>query len=561
MDNFNPVNNNRRRRLAHQQSPFPYSNHPYHAQPPQDWELRDRYDEREHQHLLQQQHDEGGGYYVEELDSHEEDESGGDDRNRNMSRHNRRSTYGGLDNDRLYFADEIQPQRRLFSDQQQLQTYPIPPVLSSREELLIQSAYERIALARSQGRTNVDLTPEEIAALELQRAGHLPILSPNNRRVDPASTASLASPPATPKATKSATAATASSKSKIKTGSRSSSAASLAGQQSTVKPKKKTTFFGGSSSPTKSKSRHTSRKNSLQLDAAPSLPSPETNRVPLSQYHGMGTNFPPGSNARYATNSRPRSNSRYAVSPGGGVSNTHRVASSPESSRPRGLNPRERPRSGNGQDPARESQDHVQRGPFYTSRYEYDTYTDDYDRDYAYPTLPSRYRVDDQDTDDYYATVRPGTSAAQPPDLRRVRRSGPAEVPLRDYARPNSRETAGSPVENIRYANVRRNVPSASPIGRSRSPLPRDGRDVPLHPGFDRVRSNESYGSTPEEEDEDSEGSSDDQGVRIEVGLDGSVARRDERGVSGEASAGKKGKGVVGAGSGAKKRKGGGARR
>ncbi|SMR55373.1 unnamed protein product [Zymoseptoria tritici ST99CH_3D1] len=478
-----------------------------------------------------------------------------------MSRHNRRSTYGGLDNDRLYFADEIQPQRRLFSDQQQLQTYPIPPVLSSREELLIQSAYERIALARSQGRTNVDLTPEEIAALELQRAGHLPILSPNNRRVDPASTASLASPPATPKATKSATAATASSKSKIKTGSRSSSAASLAGQQSTVKPKKKTTFFGGSSSPTKSKSRHTSRKNSLQLDAAPSLPSPETNRVPLSQYHGMGTNFPPGSNARYATNSRPRSNSRYAVNPGGGVSNTHRVASSPESSRPRGLNPRERPRSGNGQDPARESQDHVQRGPFYTSRYEYDTYTDDYDRDYAYPTLPSRYRVDDQDTDDYYATVRPGTSAAQPPDLRRVRRSGPAEVPLRDYARPNSRETAGSPVENIRYANVRRNVPSASPIGRSRSPLPRDGRDVPLHPGFDRVRSNESYGSTPEEEDEDSEGSSDDQGVRIEVGLDGSVARRDERGVSGEASAGKKGKGVVGAGSGAKKRKGGGARR
>jgi hypothetical protein len=74
-----------------------------------------------------------------------------------------------------------------------------------------------------------------------------------------------------------------------------------------------------------------------------------------------------------------------------------------------------------------------------------------------------------------------------------------------------------------------------------------------MHPGFDRTRSNESYGSTTQESSEDSEAG---RGVQVEVGMDGSVTRSEDRPASGIAAAGKKGKetAVMG-GSAAKKRK------
>ncbi|KAF7188262.1 hypothetical protein HII31_10326 [Pseudocercospora fuligena] len=110
-----------------------------------------------------------------------------------------------------------------------------------KDESLRQTALDRIARARAQGKTNVNLTPEEMAALERRR----------NQQPEPST--ALVSPPATP------------AKSKVKPSSRSSSSTSLKAQQ---KPRKSSTssFFG---SPAKSNSkakvrRSPERKNSTE---------------------------------------------------------------------------------------------------------------------------------------------------------------------------------------------------------------------------------------------------------------------------------------------------------
>jgi PRA1 family protein 1 len=100
-----------------------------------------------------------------------------------------------------------------------------------KEEALIQSALERIARARAKGKTNVNLTQEEMEALERRRGQQ------------PEQTPPLASPPATP----------AKNAKGIKAASRSSSTTSLA---SKTRKRGGSGLFGtNSTSPAKSNSK------------------------------------------------------------------------------------------------------------------------------------------------------------------------------------------------------------------------------------------------------------------------------------------------------------------
>lgn len=103
-------------------------------------------------------------------------------------------------------------------------------VSREREEILLRSALDRISRARMTGKTNVNLSIEEMAALERRR----------DQQPEPAST--LASPPVTPIRSK--------DKEKVKGGSRSNSSTSLKAQSK--QRKSSSSFFG---SPAKSNSK------------------------------------------------------------------------------------------------------------------------------------------------------------------------------------------------------------------------------------------------------------------------------------------------------------------
>ncbi|CZT18089.1 uncharacterized protein RCC_03928 [Ramularia collo-cygni] len=203
-----------------------------HTSPPllQEWELRDRY-YNQHDDLDHEQ------YLVEEVESNEDDDE-----------YTRRR---GMYDEDYYSEDE-----RHYS----------PPITSrerERDEALMQSAYARIARAREKGKTNVNLSQEEMQALERGRMGRRtsgPQQALERRTIQLPEPSPLATPPKTPAA---AAAISSKTKDKVKaTSSRSSSATSLA---SLKKSGRKSTGLI-SSSPAKSNSKaKVQRKGSISL--------------------------------------------------------------------------------------------------------------------------------------------------------------------------------------------------------------------------------------------------------------------------------------------------------
>ncbi|KAK4615546.1 hypothetical protein CLAFUW4_10403 [Fulvia fulva] len=213
---------------------------------PHNWELRDpaRYGDR----------------FVEELESEDDDGQGVTlDPNVHALRDARQRGFRG---DELYFdgydlGPDRTTRRGVYDDayyddciseeeeylQQQGSRYQAP--VRDKQDLLLQTALDRIARAKEKGKTNVNLSREEMDALSAGRG----------QQLEPSS--SLASPPVTP-----------AKPSKIKASSRQSSTGSLTGQ----KTRKKSTsgFFGSPAKSTSSKAK-IPRKNSIEH--APSYPS------------------------------------------------------------------------------------------------------------------------------------------------------------------------------------------------------------------------------------------------------------------------------------------------
>lgn len=217
---------------------------------PRDWELRDpRFEE------LDSDEDEMGNGVV--LDPHygyargfRGDELYFDGYDIGQARNGRRAVYDygdDFDSDGLDYRDQ---RGRAYQD-----------AIREKEDALAQSALERIARANAKGKTNVNLTREEMEALERRRSQQ------------PESPVPLASPPATPAKT---------STPKGKPGSRSNSSSNLSGQKGRSKRGSSGIFGGRSSSPAKSNSKaKVSRKPSdEQATPYPSGPQPPGIMVP-----------------------------------------------------------------------------------------------------------------------------------------------------------------------------------------------------------------------------------------------------------------------------------------
>ena len=129
--------------------------------------------------------------------------------------------------DPAQFGDDFDSDELDYRDQRGL---AYQQAVRDKEEVLIQSALERIARARAKGKTNVNLTQEEMEALERRRGQQ------------PEPTPPLASPPATP----------AKNAKGVKTSSRSNSSTNLA---SKTRKRGGSGLFGTSPSPAKSNSK------------------------------------------------------------------------------------------------------------------------------------------------------------------------------------------------------------------------------------------------------------------------------------------------------------------
>lgn len=191
---------------------------------PQDWELRDpRFEELDSE-------DEDGQGVILDLNSvgardalargFVGDELYFDGYDVGQDRLSRRGMYD-------FYGDEFDARQLEYRDQEGM---AYQAAVREKEEELIQSAMERIARASSKGKTNVNLSEEEMEALERSRG----------QQPDPPSPP-LASPPATP----------AKPVAKGKVSSRSNSSTSLASKAR----KRNSGLFGSSPSPAKSNSK------------------------------------------------------------------------------------------------------------------------------------------------------------------------------------------------------------------------------------------------------------------------------------------------------------------
>ncbi|KAI7647703.1 hypothetical protein KC318_g18438, partial [Hortaea werneckii] len=191
--------------------------------------------------------------------------------------------------DELYYTGydlgQDRPRRRMTYDFQQAHNGFDPSVdeayrlrgsgqrISSREQALADGALERIAKARQRGKTNVNLSVEEMEALERRRGG--------SQLPEPPPPIPASMPHPTPPTTPGKTPKSSSSKS----GSRSNSSTNLASQK--LKSKKTSLFGGGSSnqasSPSPAKSNSKAKVN---------------RRLSTSDHHaGPPPSFPGGGNA------------------------------------------------------------------------------------------------------------------------------------------------------------------------------------------------------------------------------------------------------------------------
>ena len=211
---------------------------------PPDWEFRDP---RRFEELDSEYEDEhtGEGVILDPRDSRARggfvsDELYFDGYDIGRNRSSRRRMY-----DQAQYGEDLDSDELEERDQRSI---AYQAAVREKEEMLIQSALERIARARAKGQTNVNLSQEEMEALE-RRRGQQPEPSPP-----------LASPPPTP----------AKNAKAIKAGSRSSSSTNLASQK--ARKRGGSSLFGaGSSSPAKSNSK---AKVNRKPSAEQSLPYP-----------------------------------------------------------------------------------------------------------------------------------------------------------------------------------------------------------------------------------------------------------------------------------------------
>ncbi|KAI7160633.1 hypothetical protein KC349_g3309 [Hortaea werneckii] len=191
--------------------------------------------------------------------------------------------------DELYYTGydlgQDRPRRRMTYDYQQAHNGFDPSAdeaygrrgtgqrISSREQALADGALERIAKARQRGKTNVNLSVEEMEALERRRGG--------SQLPEPPPPVPASMPHPTPPTTPGKTPKGSSSKS----GSRSNSSTNLASQK--LKSKKTSLFGGGSSNQASSPS------------PAKSNSKAKVNRRPSTSDHHAGPppSFPGGGNA------------------------------------------------------------------------------------------------------------------------------------------------------------------------------------------------------------------------------------------------------------------------
>ncbi|KAK4561096.1 hypothetical protein LTR86_005051 [Recurvomyces mirabilis] len=278
-----------------------------------------------------------------------------------------------------------------------------PTATRSEEELLVQSALARIAKARSSGKTNVNLSVEEMEALERRRGGQQPEQVPS-----PKPAPALMSPPATPAKTP-----------KGKSGSRSSSSTSLANQ----KTKKKGSI--SSPSPAKSNSKAkvdrkpSAEQNVLYAPGTPGYMVAGPNGVPIFQ---PTVSYPPSS-LDYARPgaARPRSRSTSKHS--------RRESTPPEQT------------DAYGQYPARYYVPGARPASSSSNR----SFQDDAEW-YTPPPVRNRSTSNAQ-----YAGYRPPVDDYE------------TTLPA---AQGRPRNVSGAPSPEVRYASLRRVPPSSSPLAR-----------------------------------------------------------------------------------------------
>jgi hypothetical protein len=425
---------------------------------PQDWDLREP--ARQHGELLEEMgsdEDDGQGVYL--------------DPNGYPYRDPRQRVFAG---DELYFTghDLGQHRREIYpnayygeEDSEDDGYYRGAAAYNGRDEALAQSAYERIAKARANGQTNINLSVEEMEALERRRGvQQLAPMQPPPLQI--------ASPPATPVKTP-----------KGKSSSRNNSSVSLSSQ----KGKKKSSSLFGSSSPAKSKSK-SGRKMSVSSDqAAPyspvglppgyvagpnGMPMP----MPMPMYAPMPYYPPPSPELARAQETRDRSRS---------TSKHNRRASTPPEPVYAQYPPRFYPPPG-GMRPGSSSSN----------------------RSY-------------QDEADWYAHAAAAQPPHQPTSRSRAGSSAQYRMPD-DYAGPpmpasqGRRSLGGNGSVDINYSSLRRIPPGSSPLA-ARPGAP------PMHHYSDPAAASRKGSGLSQEVDSASStsgSSSDDQGVQVDVVAD-----------------------------------------
>ncbi|RMY34670.1 hypothetical protein D0865_14123 [Hortaea werneckii] len=195
--------------------------------------------------------------------------------------------------DELYYTGydlgQDRPRRRMTYDYQQAHNGFDPSVdeaygrrgtgqrISSREQVLADGALERIARARQKGKTNINLSVEEMEALERRRGG--------SQLPEPPPPIPASMPHPTPPTTPGKTPKSSSSKS----GSRSNSSTNLASQKL---KSKKTSLFGGSSSNQASSPSPAKSNSKAKVNRRPS--TSDHHAGPPPSFPGGGNAGPPG---------------------------------------------------------------------------------------------------------------------------------------------------------------------------------------------------------------------------------------------------------------------------
>ncbi|KAM0722071.1 hypothetical protein Q7P37_002997 [Cladosporium fusiforme] len=244
---------------------------------PQEWELREparHYGERFED--MESDEDDGQGVYLDPngyayRDPRQRSAYAGDElyfTGHDMGQHRR----GSYPNNAYYGEGESEEEYAYQQQQQQQQQQSY----NGRDEALAQAAYERIAKARASGQTNINLSVDEMEAIERRRAVQqlAPVQQPPPLQI--------ASPPATPVKTPKGKSSS----------SRNNSSVSLS---STKGKKKSSSLFGGGGGPStppsksKSKSKSSSRKMSISSDqpppfSPPALPPPHGYMIPAPNW-------------------------------------------------------------------------------------------------------------------------------------------------------------------------------------------------------------------------------------------------------------------------------------